>query len=107
VLVGVLLLIVGVSLFFFRLKARFFFGLGEALVGFLIGISKIPESADPITWNLDVVIVMMTASIFLLVRGFDNMHAGLSSNPDAILKSFYDSEYGRILNAPARPYDKG
>ena len=99
VLVGLLLLIVGVALFLFRREARFFFGLSEALAGFLIGIWKIPESADPITWNVDIVFVMMTASIFLIVRGFDNMEAGLSTNPDGIIKIFNDSEYGQHLKA--------
>lgn len=106
VLVGVLILLIGASLFFTRLKARFFFGLGEALLGFLIGISKIPVSADPITWNTDVVFVIMTASIFLIVRGFDNMHAGLSSHPDATIKSFHDSEYGRLLKTPEKADEK-
>lgn len=106
-LVGFFLLCVGMSLFFFRLKARFFFGLSEALSGFCIGIWKIPASADPITWNLDVVFVMVTASIFLIVRGFDNMHAGLSSNPDAILKAFHESEYGRFLKLTVKSNEQG
>lgn len=97
-LVALLLLSVSAALFFFRLKARFFFGLSEALVGFVIGIWKTPEVADPTTWNLDVIFVMVTASIFLIVRGFDNMYAGLSSSPDALLDFFHRSEYGRFLS---------
>lgn len=94
-LTGALVLAAGYALFLFRFHARFFYGLTEALIGVLIALRNVPEKADPVLWNSDIYIVMLTASVFLIVRGFDNMHTGLKSNPgDAIINSFNASEYG-------------
>ena len=106
IFVGILVLLTGIILFLFRLKARFFFGLSEVLFGFLVALWKIPENSDPITWNLDIVFVMLTASIFLIVRGLDNMHAGLTSSPDAFLEEFRSSEYGQFMKVIESKKDK-
>lgn len=99
-LTGILVLAIGYALFVFRLHARFFFGLTEALVGVLIALRNVPTKADPVLWDSDIYVVMLTASVFLIVRGFDNMHTGLKSEPgDAILKSFEASEYGSFLKS--------
>lgn len=94
-LVGFLILIIGYTLFLFRLHVRFFFGLTEALVGVLIALHNVPANPDPALWSSDIFIVMLTAGVFLVVRGLDNMHTGLKSEPgDAFLKGVAESEYG-------------
>lgn len=99
-LVGILVVVIGYALFLFRLHARFFFGLTEALVGMLIALRNVPANADPVFWSSDIFVVMLTAGVFLIVRGFDNMHTGLKSEPgDAILRAFDASEYGSHFRA--------
>jgi hypothetical protein len=95
---AILVLAVGFALYIFRLFARFFFGLAEALFGLLIALWKVPVNADPLLWSSDVYIAMITASIFLIVRGFDNMHIGLK-NGDAIIKGFMETEYGELYKS--------
>lgn len=100
VLVELSILGIGYALFLFRLHARFFFGLTEALVGLIIGLHNIPSQANPVLWELNVFAIMLTASVFLLVRGFDNMHTGLKTeHGDVILKAFDESEYGERWRA--------
>jgi len=98
--IGALVVVVGYLLFLFRLHARFFFGLSEAVAGLLVALRNIPENADPILWSSQIFIVMLTAGVFLIVRGFDNMHTGLKSEPrDAILMGLDESEYGAYWRA--------
>lgn len=99
-LVEVLIIVAGCALFIFRLRARFFFGLAEALTGLVIAARNIPQNADPATWSSEVFLVIITAGVFLVVRGFDNMYIGLKSeHGDAILKSFDESEYGTLARS--------
>lgn len=100
VFVGFLVVAVGYTLFLFRLHARFFFGLTEAVTGLLIALRNIPTNADPILWSSQIFIVILTAGVFLIVRGFDNMNTGLKSEPrDSILRAFDESEYGAYWRA--------
>ncbi len=93
--IGVMVVGLGYALFLFRLHARFFFGLTEAITGLVIALRNIPENADPVLWSSQIFIVILTAGIFLIVRGFDNMYTGLKSESlDALLKAFDESEYG-------------
>lgn len=106
-LTGILVLVVASVLFLFRLHARFFFGLTEALIGFLVALWKVPKNADPALWDLNILFVMLTASIFLIVRGLDNMHTGLKSEPgDTILKSIEASEYGSFFKSKGATKDE-
>jgi len=95
--IGILTVGLGYGLFIFRLRARFFFGLTEAIAGLFIALRNVPANADPASWSSEIFLVILTAGIFLVVRGFDNMHTGLKSEPsDAVLKSFQESEYGDL-----------
>ena len=99
-LTGILVIVVGYALFLFRLHVRFFFGLGEALIGLLIALRNIPTNADPVMWSSQVFLVILTAGVFLVVRGFDNMHTGFKSESrDSILKTFDESEYGTLAKS--------
>jgi hypothetical protein len=83
----------GYLLFLFRMAARFFYGLTEAVFGVIVAISRIPNPiTDPSSWESGTYLAMLTAGVYLLVRGFDNMHAGLKPESyDRILKYTEDS----------------
>ena len=99
-LIGVVVVSLGYALFLFRLHIRFFFGLTEAVTGLFIALRNIPENADPVLWNSQIFIVILTAGIFLIVRGFDNMFTGLKSESrDSLLKEIDESEYGTYYRA--------
>lgn len=102
-LVGIAVVGVGYLLFLFRLHFRFFFGLTEAVVGLLIGLRNVPTNADPASWTSEIFVLMLTASVFLIVRGFDNMHTGLKpESRDSFLRTFEESEYGTLWRALRR-----
>ncbi|HEY9209792.1 MAG TPA: hypothetical protein VIO56_00140 [Methylotenera sp.] len=93
--IGVMVVGLGYALFLFRLHVRFFFGLTEAVTGLFIALQNVPENADPVLWNSQIFIVILTAGIFLIVRGFDNMYTGLKpESRDSFLKEIDESEYG-------------
>ncbi len=71
-----LCLILGISLFYFRLKRRVTFGFIETLTGLLIAGYKAYSDFDKGMQNTDFYLAILTASIFLVVRGADNMHQG-------------------------------
>lgn len=99
--IGVMVFVLGYALFLFRLHARFFFGLTEAVTGLVIALGNIPANADPVLWSSQIFIVILTTGIFLIVRGFDNMHLGLKSETrDALLRAFNESEYGTYFRTP-------
>lgn len=71
-------LVAGVVLFSFRLMFRSLYGLSEAAVGLWVGGQDV--SQNPITpAPLDLILPILTASVYLIVRGFDNVHQGLTS----------------------------
>ena len=95
--IGILVVLIGYNLFLFRLHARFIFGLTEAIAGLVIALRNVPADADPVLWSSEIFLVILTAGIFLVVRGFDNMHTGVRSEPrDAVLKAFHETEYGAL-----------
>ena len=97
--IGVVVVSLGYALFLFRLHVRFFFGLTEVVTGLVIALRNIPENADPVLWNSQIFIVILTG-IFLIIRGFDNMYTGLKSESrDSLLKEIDESEYGTYHRA--------
>lgn len=74
-------LIMGYALFLFRLKARFFYGVSELLVGLLVAYTQIQslQKEDQI-FHPAFAIPLFTASVYLIVRAFDNMHQGRDSD---------------------------
>lgn len=82
VVVGsVLTLYLGGLLFFFRLRLRSTYGITEATAGVLVVAHRI--SGERIAQLLDpnLLFLILTAGIYLVVRGFDNVHQGLIGNP--------------------------
>ena len=73
--------IVAIVLFGFRLKYRAIYGLSEMAVGYFIAIYKIGKEGRV---DLDVTLAVLTAGVYLMVRGFDNIHQGWDADPIVI-----------------------
>lgn len=80
-MVVVLPLAAAILLFSFRLGFRSIYGVSEAVVGFWVGLRQFDavDPAAPIEPTL--VMTILTASVYLMVRGFDNIHQGLTKDP--------------------------
>src|ERR1700682_1350931 len=73
--------IAGAVLFAFRLHARALYGFTEAIVGLLIaGQRAAVETRWPIE-DLSFDLAVLTAGVYLVVRGLDNVHQGLKKEP--------------------------
>lgn len=79
-LVLITTLILGIGFFYFRLKFRVFYGIIELTFGLLIALNKVTQLNIE---NLDTNLIMtyITASIYLVVRGLDNIHQGVTKEP--------------------------
>jgi len=87
VLVSTIILVVGLTLFYIRLRFRFCYGLSELCAGVAVAGYKVSSEIHRISeisvgWSL----AILTAGIYLVVRGLDNMHQGVTKEPlDAIV----------------------
>lgn len=87
------MLLVGASgfvLFWFRLIARACYGAVEVLVGLYVALAQIQNVAPgrPVIQE-SVLLGLLTAGVYLVVRGLDNVHQGCtSSKPDRIALFF-------------------
>jgi hypothetical protein len=73
----VIIMILSLAAFTVRLYFRFFFGVTEASVGAFIVAYRLSNntiSGNPIDTNF--ILAILLAGVFLMVRGFDNMHQG-------------------------------
>lgn len=90
VFVLVLTIILGFSLFFFRLYARSIYGVTELLVGLGVAVQKISSQESVEITKSSFYLVILTASVYLFVRGLDNIHQGLTKEPlDPYAKKIY------------------
>jgi hypothetical protein len=80
VMVWALPLVTGGALFMIRLKFRSIYGLSEAAIGLWVGVDHIPSISET-SVNPDFILPILTASVYLIVRGFDNVHQGLTKDP--------------------------
>lgn len=79
---SLLVLVAGSLLFLFRLRLRSLYGATEAFVGVAVAMQKVmsaPSTVSPT--SPDILIALLTASVYLVVRGFDNVHQGLTKPP--------------------------
>jgi hypothetical protein len=88
---------VGGVLFGFREKFRAFYGLGEATAGLWVARQKIRATSD------DIVITLLTASVYLIVRGLDNINVGLNDKDE----NKHDKCAIRIVNWLKKPWSPG
>ncbi len=71
---AVITLLLGVSLFGFRKGARGLYGLTEVVAGVSIAAYRIStENTDLLNASPEIYIVLLTAGVYLVVRGLDNM----------------------------------
>ncbi len=75
-------LVTGLLLFLFRLRYRATYGFTEAIAGVCIaGYKFIAEGANEALTNPNFYLALLTAGIYLVVRGLDNIHQGLYKEP--------------------------
>jgi hypothetical protein len=83
VLVGFATLAIGSMFFLIRLKWRFVYGASEACAGVVVASQRFYTEA--IVGHLNsmtpIVLAILTAGVYLVVRGADNMHQGLTKEP--------------------------
>ena len=76
------------SLFLFRLYLRSLYGLTEAIVGIVVILYLADREFTSKGGDLGFYLTFMTGGIYLIVRGFDNIHQGLTREPlDPIAKA--------------------
>lgn len=80
ILTALLTLGVGSILFYFRLRMRAIYGLTEAAIGIVVAGNRAITQIDQFT-SSDFYLAILTASVYLIVRGFDNIHQGLTKEP--------------------------
>lgn len=71
--------LLGTALFYFRLRLRACFGVTEALAGIIAAAHRVATDfrvTEPIFY-----LAVLTAGIYLVVRGLDNVHQGLTKEP--------------------------
>ena len=71
----------GSALFYFRLRLRSVYGASEALVGVLVATHRIATESDAAVKEPAFYLAILTAGVYLVVRGLDNMHQGLVKEP--------------------------
>jgi hypothetical protein len=71
----------GLVLFLFRLKLRVFYGLTEALVGMAVAAQRASDVGVIALDNRNFYLAILTAGVYLVVRGLDNIHQGLTKLP--------------------------
>jgi len=79
-------LVAGMALFWFRLKIRSLYGVAEVLVGLAVAISQVMQASQGNAVTVYFVVAYLTASLYLIVRGLDNIHQALSApSPDPVM----------------------
>ena len=84
-LAGTAVLLVGIGLFWFRTRCRGVYGLTEVIVGIFVASYKYVEASagsHPIdASDPNLLLALLTAGVYLVVRGLDNIQQGLTSTP--------------------------
>lgn len=95
ILASVIVLFAGLGLFWFRLRCRITYGITEILAGISIASYKYVEASASLApadaTNPNLFIVLLTAGVYLVVRGLDNIQTGLALAPiDPIVRPLID-----------------
>ena len=85
-----LVLTIALVLFWIRLRVRFIYGASEALVGMAVAMHRLDSEQTLVTsFDMSFYFVILTASVYLIVRGFDNMHQGWRDQIDPVAKLLF------------------
>ena len=84
-------LIFGIILFYIRLYLRSIYGISELILGLSITGYKINDANLSELFESGFIMTYITASVYLVVRGLDNVHQGLTKAPyDPIIIKFFE-----------------
>ncbi|HXD92960.1 MAG TPA: hypothetical protein VNX01_07075 [Bacteroidia bacterium] len=78
--ISVVTFYLGFTLFYIRYKARAIYGMSEAAVGVMVAAYKVSTFQESLI-SFNFIFVILIASVYLVVRGFDNIHQGLTKEP--------------------------
>lgn len=71
-------MILGILLFKFRAKQRILYGITEIIAGLTVATSRVhSEFSSDHPYNMELYIAVLTAGIYLVVRGLDNIDVGI------------------------------
>lgn len=79
----ILIAIISIGLFMFRIKHRSCYGLTEVAFAMFVGFKQLPNvtTADlDLASSMSIAPVLLTGSVYLAVRGMDNVHQGLKND---------------------------
>jgi len=74
-------LILGAGLFYFRLRMRSIYGITEATVGLAVAAHRVATESGSAAQDPAFYLALLTAGVYLVVRGLDNVHQGLTKDP--------------------------
>jgi hypothetical protein len=84
------ILLFGLLLFYFRLYFRCVYGLTETVIGVFIAVDKVTNQNFTESTDSTFYLAILTASLYLIVRGFDNIHQGFTKEPlDPVAQKFH------------------
>lgn len=84
--VGLCTFLVGSIFFYIRLRWRVTYGFSEAMAGVLIASYRAHDlNGEWPTQSLDFYVIMLTAGIYLVVRGLDNINQGKNQSDDPLV----------------------
>ena len=82
--ISILTLVSGCLLFFYRHRCRCVYGVAEVMAGlFIAGYKFFETEATKALTDPNFYLVMLTAGVYLVVRGLDNVHQGIDRDPIA------------------------
>jgi hypothetical protein len=88
--IGLGTLVAGLILFYFRLSMRCIYGLTEAMTGITVAVHRVSSETIPAaSLSSGLYLAILTAGVYLVVRGLDNIHIGLTKEPyDPVARRF-------------------
>jgi hypothetical protein len=90
----------GGILFYFRLQLPAVYGLTEIVVGVTVAAQRAADSSNNL--NAGLLLVLLTAGVYLVVRGLDNIHRGWTKPPLDPLLQWVIRRYERPRTSDAQ-----
>lgn len=84
----------GSALFIMRSKWRLFYGLTEILVGVIVASYRVIDAETQEYLHTEFYLAILTAGVYLVVRGMDNVHHAIKKSNEFNLKKLGDKSIG-------------